>query len=194
MGSSFASPSTACSASQAQFAGHLGAWDGADAKLMEGLRDCVRRLLVAIDGTGPWKTAQGGIWVRYRYIARTGHLCWPCRNSASNASRPGRWPGCVTVACTGGAGLSWHAAAVPGTPCRQLGAGRAIKAPAVPRAPFCCAAGRYTCNGSAGKAILQARLFAQPLASSSTYRIQTDALYVVAAMHSCSDILFQCLR
>lgn len=47
-------PSTACSASQAQFAGHRGAWDGADAKLMEGLRDCVRRLLVAIDGTGPW--------------------------------------------------------------------------------------------------------------------------------------------
>lgn len=61
MGSSFASPSTVCSASQAQFAGHLGAWDGADAKLMEGLRDCVRRLLVAIDGTGPWKTAQGGL-------------------------------------------------------------------------------------------------------------------------------------
>lgn len=53
------------------------------------------------------------------------------------AMRPrlGRWPGRIAVACTGGAGLSWHAAAVPGTPCRQLGraaAGRAIKAPAVP--------------------------------------------------------------
>jgi hypothetical protein len=84
---------------------------------------------------GPWKTAQGGFGARYRYMVRTSHLCWRRDNSASNASRLGRWPGRIAVACTGGAGLSWHAAAVPGTPCRQLGraaAGRAIKAPAVP--------------------------------------------------------------
>lgn len=57
-----------------------------------------------------------------------------------------------------------------------------------PRVPFRCAAGRCTlstCNGSAGKAILQARLFAQPLAS-STYRIRYGC-----PLRSCIAFLFR---
>lgn len=95
MGSSSASPSTACSASQAQFAGILG-WRRCEANggTRPWLRDCVRRLL--------WRSTERG------HGQPGGDLLVPVhgpykpfmlavRPSASNASRPRRRQGRIAV-------------------------------------------------------------------------------------------------
>lgn len=195
MGSSNASPSTACSASQAQFAGILGRRRcEANGGTRPWLRDCVRRLLVAIDGTGPW-TAQGGC-PSYWYMVRTSHLCW--QYDTPPAMRPARVDDEVALrymhrwsrpelARSGGTGYSMQTI---GQVRRWTGHQGTSCAPSSVSLR-CWSLYLSSCNGSAGRAILQARLAAQPLASRRQF--ETGALYG-AALHSYPNILSQCSR
>lgn len=195
MGSSSASPSTACSASQAQFAGILG-WRRCEANggTRPWLRDCVRRLLWRSTERGHGQPRGGAS--SYRYMVRTSHLCWQC--SPPPAMRPARVSDEVALrylhrwsrpelARSGGTGYSMQTI---GQVCRWTGhQGTSCDPSSV--SLRCWSLYLSTCNGGAGWAILQARLFAQPLASSRHF--EADALYG-AALHSCSNILFQCFR